>query len=161
TDRPPVHSLTTLRGLAALWVVVYHFWPEVLVLLPGLALLTPLAVVGNLAVPCFFILSGFVLCYNYAPEFHRLSARDYGRRLVRIYPVHLVTLLAVLAMALVSWRLGWALTDSGYTGRDFVLNVCLVHTWVPDFHLNWNYPSWSISSEWFAYLFFPAVCALL
>ncbi len=26
---------------------------------------------------------------------------------------------------------------------------------MPHFRLNWNYPSWSISSEWFAYLLFP------
>jgi peptidoglycan/LPS O-acetylase OafA/YrhL len=40
-----------------------------------------------------------------------------------------------------------------------VLNLLLVQTWVPDFHLNWNYPSWSISSEWFAYLWFPIAWA--
>src|SRR5207244_2629550 len=27
------------------------------------------------------------------------------------------------------------------------------------FQLNWNYPSWSISSEWFAYLIFPLVAS--
>ena len=83
-----------------------------------------------------------------------------GRRLARVYPVHLVTLLIVAAMVWVSGRVGFQLTDAGYTTRDFVLNLLLVQTWVPDFHLNWNYPSWSISSEWFAYLFFPVVVAV-
>jgi peptidoglycan/LPS O-acetylase OafA/YrhL len=32
---------------------------------------------------------------------------------------------------------------------------------VPSFHLNWNYPSWSISSEWFAYLCFPLFCVAI
>ena len=59
-------------------------------------------------------------------------------------------------------RAGYQLTDAGYTTQDFVLNLFLAHTWVPDFRLNWNYPSWSISSEWFAYLLFPfAVAGIL
>jgi peptidoglycan/LPS O-acetylase OafA/YrhL len=37
----------------------------------------------------------------------------------------------------------------------------LVHAWRYDFHLSWNYPSWSLSSEWFAYLVFPLVAVFL
>ena len=62
-------------------------------------------------------------------------------------------------MVWVSHRAGYQLRDAGYTERDFVLNLFLVHTWVPNFTVNWNYPSWSISSEWFAYLLFPLAVA--
>src|SRR5262245_13940103 len=163
--RPPVEivSLTSLRGILALWVVVYHFWNDLIRLFPSVEIMSPLAKMGYMAVPAFFMLSGFVLAYNYGERFHRLRWPEYVRfqflRLARIYPVHLFTLLIVAAMVWVSGLVGFQLTDAGYTTRDFILNVFLVHTWVPDFKLNWNYPSWSISSEWFAYLVFPLAVA--
>ena len=82
-------------------------------------------------------------------------------RWARIYPVHFFTLLVVLGMVAVCRIKGWGLTDAGYGAWDFVLNLFLVQTWVPNFHLNWNYPSWSISSEWVAYLCFPFFCTVI
>jgi peptidoglycan/LPS O-acetylase OafA/YrhL len=161
--RAEIDSLTSLRGFLALWIVIYHFWNDVLCLFPSADVVSPLARVGDIAVPVFFMLSGFVLAYNYADRFGRLSASEViqfqCRRLARIYPVHLFTLLIVAAMVWESSRAGYQLKDEGYTGRDFVLNLLLMHTWVPHFTLNWNYPSWSISSEWFAYLIFPLAVA--
>jgi peptidoglycan/LPS O-acetylase OafA/YrhL len=159
-----VVSLTALRGGLACWVVVYHFWNDVLALFPKAEVLSPLARRGHMAVPAFFMLSGFVLAYNYTSRFQVLSWRglfDFlSRRLARVYPVHLATLLMVAVMVMVGGLLKFNLTDAGYTTRDFVLNLLLAQTWVPNFSLNWNYPSWSISSEWFAYLFFPLFVAL-
>lgn len=153
-----IPSLTAFRGWLALWVVIYHYWNDVLCLFPATEALSPFVQVGHMAVPAFFILSGYVLAYNYADQFRTLRRAQMLRfvalRLARIYPVHLVTLLAVLAMVLFSRARGWPLTDAGYSARDFVLNLVLAQTWGPHFQLNWNYPSWSISSEWFAYLLF-------
>lgn len=158
-----VAALTSLRGVLALWVVLYHFWNDTLILFPAMNAASPLIRVGHMAVPAFFMLSGFVLAYNYGDRFRELRRAEFVRflclRLARIYPVHLVTLFVVLLMVVASGRLGYQLTDAGYTSRDFVLNLFLVQTWVPDFALNWNYPSWSISSEWFAYLLFPPAVA--
>jgi peptidoglycan/LPS O-acetylase OafA/YrhL len=50
---------------------------------------------------------------------------------------------------------------NGYTLIQFIENILLVQTWDPNFVLNWNYPSWSISSEWFAYLLFPSLIFIL
>ena len=156
-------ALTSLRGYLSLWVVAYHFWNDAVRLFSWADALSPVARVGHMAVPAFFMLSGFVLSHNYAARFAVLRRAEVLRflwlRLGRIYPVHVATLLAVAAMVWVSGRAGYQLTDAGYTTGDFVRNVFLVHTWVPDFRLNWNYPSWSISSEWFAYLLFPFVAA--
>jgi peptidoglycan/LPS O-acetylase OafA/YrhL len=158
-----VDALTSLRGLAALWVLGHHFRGDLFTLFDGLRPLEPLLALGHIAVPYFFILSGFVLAYNYAPDFRRLTVSRYtafiGRRWVRIYPVHLFTLLFVLAMVLVCHRLGIAITRGDkFSAQDFVLNLFLVQAWLPNYQLNWNGPSWSISSEWFAYLLFPLLC---
>jgi peptidoglycan/LPS O-acetylase OafA/YrhL len=158
-----IDSLTSLRGLAALWVVVLHFNDDLGRLLPGLRAFDSLIVVGYLAVPYFFVLSGFVLAYNYAAEFRHVSLPSYvsfmRRRWLRIYPVHFVTLLGVLAMVLVSSHLGVTINrQDKFSAFDFVLNLFLVQTWVPHYTLNWNNPAWSISSEWFAYLLFPLLC---
>jgi peptidoglycan/LPS O-acetylase OafA/YrhL len=146
-------------------VVAYHFWNDAARLNPVLDALSPIARAGHFAVPGFFILSGFVLAFNYSARFAAWPPQRvlgfWALRLARIYPVHIVTLLAVAAMVAGADRLGYELTDAGYSTRDFILNVFLIHTWVPEFRLNWNYPSWSISSEWFAYLIFPFASAVL
>jgi peptidoglycan/LPS O-acetylase OafA/YrhL len=163
--RAEVPSLTSIRGVLALWVVLYHFWDDIDRLVPSARALSPLMRAGWLAVPGFFILSGYVLALNYAEKFTTLTARSYRKfllvRLARIYPVHLATLLVVLAMVAVSRKRGLPIDPLGYSARDFVLNLLLIQTWVPHFRLNWNYPSWSISSEWFAYLLFPPFCAVV
>jgi peptidoglycan/LPS O-acetylase OafA/YrhL len=142
-------------------------------------LLEPVIASGMLGVDVFFILSGFIISYNYAARFDaqplevrgkvagqagRAWRQMYGRflwlRLARLYPVHLVTLLAVLGMYVVSQVLHVKLNlDSRYDAIDFVRNLFLVHAW-GSFDFNWNGPAWSISAEWFAYLLFP-VFALL
>jgi peptidoglycan/LPS O-acetylase OafA/YrhL len=147
-------ALTSLRGLLALWVVIFHFWND-LTTLP----LSPLAQRGDLAVQGFFILSGFVLARNHGDEFEQLERRPIARffalRLIRIYPVHFATLMTVLVMLFVAKRLGFALGGSGYSATLFGLNLILAQSWLPRIELNWNFPSWSISSEWFVYLLFP------
>jgi peptidoglycan/LPS O-acetylase OafA/YrhL len=43
----------------------------------------------------------------------------------------------------------------------FVLALLLVHNWGFTEHLAWNIPSWSISTEWFAYLAFPPLAHVM
>ncbi len=153
-----IPGLTGIRGILALWVVIYHFWTDVLALFPICDLFSPVIAKGHFAVPAFFLLSGVVLAQNYrqigrSPT-RVVIIRFLYKRLARIYPVHFVSLMIVLAMVGLSRSRGWSIDGSGYSAWDFVLNLFLVHTWVPHFSLNWNYPSWSISSEWFAYLLF-------
>ena len=40
---------------------------------------------------------------------------------------------------------------------ELVASFFMVQAWTPVLELGWNYPSWSISAEWFAYLAFPFV----
>ena len=94
-----IPALTGLRFVAALWVVISHY---------GLALAYPpglreVGAQGGAAVSLFFVLSGFVLTYNYADWFRDDCARV-GRfawaRFTRICPMHLVALLAMTPIAL-------------------------------------------------------------
>lgn len=144
-------SLTSLRIFAASIVVLYHFKTNVA--LPEWVL-GPLEF-GQTGVDLFFMLSGFILAYVYRPQF-AARAFDHKRflqkRLARIYPVHIVTM-AIVA----GWYL-WEQTTLGGVGPnpyDVLANVLLVHAWGAVDGLTLNYPSWSISAEWFAYLAFP------
>jgi peptidoglycan/LPS O-acetylase OafA/YrhL len=152
-------SLTALRGLAAWWVVFYHFKEYLAPYLPR-----PLYLAidhGDLAVDLFFCLSGFVIYYNYR-HLNTGSARDilgfYVKRIARIYPSHLTILLAYVGIVVVLMATGRdAYQDGRYSASSFVLNLLAIHNWVPSERLTWNVPSWSISAEFAAYLVFPLI----
>lgn len=160
-------ALTGLRALLAWWVVVYHMTIPELAPLPADGWLEPLRAHGYLAVDGFFVLSGFILAYVYRDAFAAGEPGVYSRfllaRLARLYPVHLAMTLLVLAM------LGAAVLGTGYqprvgerfSGRELLLHLSLLHGWGFSRMLAWNYPSWSISAEWFAYLCFPLVHRLV
>jgi peptidoglycan/LPS O-acetylase OafA/YrhL len=122
---------------------------------------------GYLGVDMFFILSGFVISHVHASEFQTLASLRrafafYGLRLARIYPVHLITLFCLLAVSVTAIALHRYTLDK-LRSRDisFVVNLFLLQGWWKQ-PLSWNYPSWSVSCEWFAYLLFPLfACALM
>lgn len=156
-----IPSLTSIRGFAATWVVLLHSSVLLFSVLPEASALRSLIEAGGFAVPLFFILSGYVLGFSYATRLGSLTTgkvlRFWLLRLGRVYPVHLLTLLASLAMAA---RRGWP-ADGDHGVERFVSNLLLIQAWDYSFRLSWNYPSWSISSEWFAYLLFPFLAAAL
>jgi peptidoglycan/LPS O-acetylase OafA/YrhL len=139
--------------VAATWVVGYH-----LVVYDGYDPAGPAGVAlrhGYLAVDLFFLLSGFVISLSYRRLFDRgTSLRNYAvfllRRLARIYPLYV----AVIAFMLVLYGAG---LSHGVTGKDLGVplaeNLLLVQAWGLADSLNG--PSWSISTEFAAYLLFP------
>ncbi len=147
-------ALTALRGIAAWWVVAFHF-REAVPVDPHGPVMHVLAR-GYLAVDLFFVLSGYVIGLNYASWFSG-GAGLYGRflalRLSRIYPLHAVMLLMFLIKPAAIMLSGGALEDArwGYYGLSFLL----VQDWGITQGLAWNVPAWSISAEWLAYLLFP------
>jgi peptidoglycan/LPS O-acetylase OafA/YrhL len=158
-------SLTSLRGLAALWVVLYHFSVQCF---PNLDA-TPYTHVldkGYLAVDLFFMLSGFVMTHVYQRAFSESVTRNYRgflvARIARIYPLHVLILLLFVATAVASrWTPGVALGsihDIPLQGSEsvcaFVANLFMLQG-LDAGKLSWNYPAWSISVEFMAYLVFP------
>lgn len=116
---------------------------------------------GYLAVDLFFLLSGFVIFLSY----HAAVAKNppysigkfYWNRFARIYPLHFFMLGGYLLLFLgFSQFSSSGSAPSTYTWTAFFQSMFLVHMWVGS-DLTWNVPSWSISSEWFVYLFFPAM----
>ena len=61
-----IKALTGLRIIAAMWVVLFHFRPLLRDAAPGFRdALAPVLNCGAQGVDLFFILSGFVLTWNY------------------------------------------------------------------------------------------------
>lgn len=124
---------------------------------------------GYLWVEFFFTLSGFILIHSYgrkARDF--LKAKTYflflKARLVRLYPVHLVTLLSMLALMLILNQLAdWGGYVSIYhqpwgpvnTWPSFVANLFLVHAWNILPKLTWNGASWFVSVLFLLAILFP------
>jgi hypothetical protein len=81
-------ALTSLRGIAAMAVVMQHF--SATAQLHCLVPMPSLVPHGYLAVDLFFVLSGFIMSYTYLSSFQRNGIRAFGdfllRRVARIVP---------------------------------------------------------------------------
>lgn len=154
---PPRHldALTGIRGLAAWLVVFYHIRLSLADLLPS----GVIAVLGKgyLTVDLFFILSGFVIWYNYAARIRSGGGAAIRlflwRRFTRIWPLHAAILVAFAAFALLLRATGR--DGAGYPFAELPLHFTLIQNWGFTRDLAWNHPAWSISTEMAAYLLFP------
>ena len=152
-DIPP---LTGIRGIAALWVVVYHVHEFDRISGPGAVLIRH----GYLAVDIFFVLSGFVMALSYRGLFEAgLSLRRYAvfllRRAARIYPLYLLITLILIAPQLAHSSSPQAVH---FLLKRLALNLALIESW--GFGAPIVGPSWSISTELAAYLVFPFLAYL-
>ncbi len=166
-----IGALTSLRGIAALIIVIHHFsyyaLPQLGVLLSSY---TYFFANGYLSVDLFFILSGFVMTHVYLDRFDSgVSKSSYWQylraRFARIYPLHLFTLLVLVALQ--SIELILLSNPAAFTGKfnltalfanvfllqAFALN-CPPLFWCDTF---WNEPAWSISVEFVIYCIFPFI----
>lgn len=153
---PPadLRALTSLRFIAAMWVVMFTFWKNL-----DVGFMPTLATKGYLGVELFFVLSGFILSHVYLEAAGTGGFRYRGflwARLARVYPLHLFTLVGVGALAVVAGLAGIAVDGSLLSWESLPANLLLLHAWGFAPEAGWNHPSWSISAEWFAYLLFPA-----
>jgi peptidoglycan/LPS O-acetylase OafA/YrhL len=156
--RIDVPALTGVRAVAAWWVVIYH----VRNLLAPFAPLEAMAffAAGDLAVDLFFVLSGFVIYLNYMPRLTRDagSIADFAmRRVARIYPLHLLILVAMVAYVAALYTVSGRPLPEIYSPWLVPLHLLLVQGWGVAPVAGWNVPSWSISTEFLAYLLFPLI----
>lgn len=137
-------GLDGLRGIAALAIAVFHFhgnWG------------------GYLAVDLFLMLSGFVLAHRHATK-QESPAEFIVARIARLYPLHIVTLcLFALVAAFIEYE------EPLYVGNvtSVVLQqLTLTHNvGLNPTGLNFNYPSWSVSVEFWINVLFIIVLMFL
>lgn len=152
-----IETLTALRFFAAAWVVLYHWWPKL-----DVGFTPNLAAKGYLGVEAFFVLSGFVISHVYLKSFEEGRFRYGGflwARVARIYPLHLATLGAMIALAFAAGLVGASVSEGVVDWRSLPANLLMLQAWGLAPEAAFNHPSWSISAEWFAYLTFPAFAA--
>ena len=150
TQKPVrLDALTGLRFFAAINIVFFHFSDPQL-----FGFLAPVVNAGYIALGLFFLLSGFVLAYNYGNQARAGTldrVRFWKTRFTRLYPVYLLSLF-------LSWRM--AVPEYGaHTHRMFwtgmVLTPLLMQGWVPELATFLNTPAWAMPAEAFMYSLFP------
>ncbi|SDU97136.1 acyltransferase family protein [Pseudomonas vancouverensis] len=139
-----IPALTGLRFFAALMVFFSHY---------------PIAGVndsfsiffasGYSGVTFFFVLSGFIIAYNYSNRFEISPVAETPKylwaRFSRVYPVYFITMAFV-----------WFL--QGADG-PILIYLFALQAWHPDIPVigGLNSPAWSISVEFFLYISFPFI----
>ncbi len=159
-----IDTLTGVRAVAALWVVLFHLNQMDT---PVHDRLGSVVAHGLFGVDIFFVLSGFVLSMVYVPRLPKTFTWSWyrhfiGRRFAKIYPMHLLTLLAVIALFEVAQRIHLMIPSPSDTVWSAVCSALMLHAFGLTHWLSWNMQSWSVSAEWFAYavLFTPMVYLL-
>jgi peptidoglycan/LPS O-acetylase OafA/YrhL len=161
--RPEILALTSLRGLAAMWVLFYHLRKHTPALLPeAWPYLRPYSRSGHTGVDLFFVLSGFVIAYTYYESLRHFAWPKYvgfvRKRFARIYPAYFVMVWYAFGDHL------WHLFGRGQLQGERVPKalrvlagqLSMTHAWRFPIERQWNVVSWSVSAEWLAYLAFPA-----
>ena len=154
-------ALDGWRGVCACLVVLFHFHGY------SPVYESPLIRNSYLFVDFFFVLSGFVIAWNYAA---RLASWEQVRRFLilrlgRVYPLHAFMLFCFLAYetAKLVNGLGQATPPTTFSGETqpaaVLTNLFLLQSLHVHDSLTWNGPSWSISTEAWTYVLFALICA--
>jgi peptidoglycan/LPS O-acetylase OafA/YrhL len=174
-SRPDIGTLTTLRFIAALWVVLFHLQAmQDTFLAPFFELFHPVIANGDLGVDVFFVLSGFIITYTYldrlGPRFRWRTARDFvWARFARIWPAFAL-MVGVLGLwfaygtgqqSVQAWSLQTQAPDLSLWG--LAKQLLMVHLWFQPRTdgASWFGPGWTVSAEWLAYLAFPLLALIL
>lgn len=153
-----IPSLDGLRGIAALAVMLFHFN---IFFLPQARLfdILPFLSRAYIALDLFLLLSGFVMAHVYGFALAsncRVHWRGFAvARFARIYPLFALTLLTVVLVTVLS---DTRIRMISFSYQSLALRPLLLQQWSG---LSWNYPSWSISAEAEAYIFFVFFAGVL
>lgn len=124
-------TLDSLRGIAALGIALLHLSPK----FGGM----------YLAVDFFLVLSGFIITYTYMGR--NISIYNFiVNRIARLYPLHIITLLFIIIINYISISNYTLFTKENlfYLLQQIFL---LQNIGLNQNGLNFNFPSWSISVE--------------
>ncbi len=160
------HTLDGLRGIAALCVALSHYW-EMRVVLADVGHFEATALFGAsyLFVDFFFVLSGFVLANAYVDRMAnwRAVAGFALRRVGRLWPLHAAMLLMLVGLNALHFaftgRTGPLLATLTQDVSTAIASVLLLQGLGTHTALVWNWPSWSVSCEFWVNVAFAAVLA--
>lgn len=150
-----IDTLTSLRFLAVFFIFLSHlsYFTEYEKLK---TIFDNYFYEGYFGVTFFFVLSGFVLCYNYYNKFNSISVNTIisftKKRLAHIYPVHIITLLISLPLLYKD-----IIMNPLNNMVKVVINVLLLQSFIPkqSIYFSFNAVSWNLSSLLLFYALFP------
>ncbi len=172
---PRLHlsHLDGLRGLAALYVVLYHACGDNRLPIhsknfpSGLKYLISLISFGQAAVAIFIVLSGYCLMIPLVEAnttFLRGGIVDYlKRRAKRILPVYYaalaVSLLLIFSIPGMNQfsNSGWDASLPAFKMDNLISHLFLVHNLSDSWSHKIDYPMWSVATEWQIYFVFALV----
>ncbi len=157
TETGEILPLTSLRGITAVWVVLYHTYESY----DWLHFASGFVLRGYLGVDIFFTLSGFILAVSHCPAFKTTPLKEFTmvfmvKRVARVWPLYAFCTLCYTSLFLCG--LGGKQMSAGELGVLLPINLAMIQEW----HLGASIirPGWSISAELAAYLLFPLLLRL-
>ncbi|MBW3528128.1 acyltransferase [Shewanella sp. NKUCC05_KAH] len=156
-------ALDAFRGICAIAVVVFHMH------LVGSITELQFFRGSSIFVDFFFVLSGFVLAHGYAYKKNLKFTSFMRSRFFRIYPLHIFMFLVIFTLELgklIAYKFGGFIFNNipftnSFAINEIIPNLLLIQSWSSYTDpLSFNYPSWSISIEFYMYaLFFCSIIA--
>lgn len=146
--------LNFFRGIAALYVAIYHLryfstydwfgefqWIRL----------------GYVGVDFFFLLSGLIISHVYLSKAQHYDKKQwlkfYWFRVARLFPVHFTMMVTLLAASLIHPLIeGEAKLPDQEKVLDWITLSVMVRQWLLPESYAWNSPAWSISAEFFVYI---------
>lgn len=155
-----IHSLDLLRVAAACGVMGAHFISHV-----HARLGVDLGVIERLNfVDLFFVLSGFLLASIYHDRIgsSETFARFLQARMARLYPLHAIIACAFAFLGIALHILGiQPRVPSTFDPAQLPSHLALLHAWNGSGQQALNFPSWSLSAEFFLLLVFPILLMVM
>lgn len=156
------YSLDSFRGLMAISVMIYHL--RVTDSFTEWSLFRH----AEVFVSFFFVLSGFVLAHAYGNSVQFDFRRFFTTRTFRLLPLHLFMLGVFILLECgryLAVQQGMEFNNAPFTGKfdpaGILPNALLLQSWTHWTNpLSYNYPSWSISIEYYTYMIFAVIISI-
>ena len=149
--KPPLPALSGIRTLLAIFILLFHFTP------PHVDFLHPIIDNSFIFVGTFFLISGFILTYNYDDRATTLRKRDFWlARFARLYPTYAFVLLLSTPLLFAEWQA--RPHTEFWTG--LLVTPLLLQGWSPTLATFWNTVAWTLSADLMLYLLFPYILRL-
>lgn len=158
--RLEIIPLTSFRFIAAFLVFLFHIhirWPMI-----SNVFFNNILMEGAVGMSLFFILSGFILTYNYYGSDLTLQKNYISflvKRFARIYPVYVLSGLLFMILGFFNIEAPYKIAKAIYI---LSIDTFLLQGWFPTLFKYWNNGgTWSLSVEAFCYILFPTILVYL